>query len=65
MNRSTADSQTLASLAEIAEAYDLELQAVKNHLGAETSDLLQLLRVISVLDVSRHQIQELLESSWC
>ena len=65
MNQATADSQTLASFTEIAEAYDLELQAVKNHLGAETSDLLQLMRVIPVLEVSRHQIQELLESSWC
>ncbi len=63
MNQAASDSRDLTSLADIAETYELELQAVHCHLGAATSDLLPLLSLISARNPSRQQTQGLLESA--
>lgn len=63
MNQTASDSPDLTSLDDIAETYELELQAVHCHLGAATSDLLQLLSLISARNASRQQTQGLLESA--
>lgn len=47
-----------------AEFYELELKAAQQHLGADTSDLVYLLSFIHQQEVSRHQVQGLLEKAY-
>lgn len=44
--------------------YELELNAVSAHLGADTADLEYLLSQLLAHEVTRHQIQPLLEQGW-
>ncbi|MDH3218884.1 MAG: tetratricopeptide repeat protein [Gammaproteobacteria bacterium] len=64
MNGSVQGQEVADAPGEHAEAYEFELKAAQNHLGAEASDLASLLAFILQQAVSREQIQRLLEQAY-
>ncbi|MDH3386442.1 MAG: tetratricopeptide repeat protein [Gammaproteobacteria bacterium] len=64
MNATVPGQVTADASGERAEAYEFELKAAQNHLGAEASDLTSLLFFVLQQDVSREQTQRLLEQAY-